>query len=252
MNQVSRVPSVAVRVPGTEEVQGNRLEIPQVTYLFRRDAYLSEALRTAAARAGDPSVLRIASIACSTGAEVDSLLALYNDSDAEGRVAITGFDASPPVIEEAEKGVYTLKEPQFDLLTPSMAANALRAMGFDVSPVPYESGEFQFAHVKADAAPVRAGHDVRFVEHDALEPLPGVQDVDLALANNILYHVAEDKAVRIARNMADVLTDRGVLSFGTGLLGPKVISPVADMLEEEFDLRRLEIDGNGPEMYARV
>jgi chemotaxis methyl-accepting protein methylase len=238
------------------------------TSFFRGGSYLPMALRKAMERTGEPTALSVVSVACSNGAEVDSLLALHNNrgksNGHRGKVVIAGYDINSLALEDARRGLYTLRKPDLSPNLQPQQEQALKGLGFYVSyepPISYVPGVragagVSSSNLKADAIPVREGHAVMFTEHDATEPLPVREPVDLALANNLLYHLSSDTAARIVRNMADVLADRGVLSFGGSSLSkdsPVEAEQVVRLLDEEFSLQPLFRDSTGtPVMFSRA
>ncbi len=225
---------------------------PMITGFFRGGSYLPLAFKFATDRAGEEPDLSLASVGCSNGAEVDSLLALYNRSGREGIVTATGYDVNPVAIRAAEQGYYRALDWETKLELPQ--EGALKPYGFATG---YEQkGRFvpRF-RLEVDAQPVRSGHTVNFVEHDGAEPLPVEGTADLVLANNILYHLTDERAARILYNMGRALSDRGVLALGNGTFAadsPLRTQPLVNMLKREFDLEPVFTNASEtPIIFAR-
>lgn len=254
MRQAEAIPSMRVQVPDEGHVQGRAGKVWHRTFLFRGTTCLPETLKFAVERAPDKSGLAAAIVACSTGAEADSLLVLYNGSGRGGKVTLTGYDASHTAIEAARKGLHKLHRPSFDEEGRSLEEKALRSMGFATSYEPNGHDLLKCSIVTADAAPVRRGHSVRFVEHDATNPVPTDGEVDLAIASNLLYQLDAEKSIRIASNMADILADRGVLSLGS--VGGRYFEnetkePMEAMLRDDYDLEPSTTGTEDLMIYAR-
>jgi len=255
-NPPIKVQPVTVHAPRAGEVQGRKLAISHRTALFRQDVYLAAVLGLAVERVPDPRNFALASVACSNFAEGDSLLALYNEMVPDGTATITGIDASRSAIKAARGGRYKLHRASwFDTKGQSYEERFLRSKGFTTSYEPNDRQPHRGAIV-ADAASVRRGHIVRLIEHDAAATLPVAGEVDLACGNNLLYHLDPDKAMRIACNMGSILSDRGVLSFGTNItLSNGTRESIDGELRDRFDLEPVLPD-IGPDaehvmVYAR-
>lgn len=256
MRQDETIPSLRVCVPEEGKVRGRAQEVPYMTALFRKDTCMREVLDFTLGRIAGRSNLAAAVIGCSIGAELDSLLALCNREGGEVSATITGIDASRTAVEAASRGLYKLYHARaFGEEDELPTAKALRESGFTTAyerlPEPFSNS----ARVIVDAAGVRQGHSVRIAEHDAEVPLPVEGELDLTVASNLLYHLDTDKAVRIARNMADVLADRGVLSLGSAdshYFRSYTRAPMETMLSEDFGLEPAPIAAEGLMMYARV
>jgi chemotaxis methyl-accepting protein methylase len=191
-----------------------------ITALFRDGTYLEEALALAVERAEDTERLSVISAGCSIGAEADSILALHSLMGYEGRVDIIGYDINGLALQMARRGVHELTrhkggDPAYATERLESAAQALTDLGFGIGhDVQDHGGNNETTPVTVDAAPLRAGHTVRFAEHDLGNPLPRTRPANLILANNMLTY-CRDNYETVARNLAGMLADRGVLSFGS-------------------------------------
>ncbi|HEX5744586.1 MAG TPA: hypothetical protein VFX84_04025 [Candidatus Saccharimonadales bacterium] len=253
--------SMRVCVPDEGKVEGRVQDVPYRTELFRRDARQAETLDFILGRIPRDSGLSAVIAGCSIGAEADSLLSLYDRSGREGRAEVVGLDASRTAVEAARRGLYRLYNHIIFGSEEDVAGKRvldeeefLADMGFTTSREHNEHPTFSAASIIVDAAPVRQGHAVRFVAHDAAEPLPVSGEVDLAQASNLLYHLDADRAIRIARNMADILADRGVLSFGSVgsyYFNKETKAPMEAALYDDFGLEPVAIATEDLMIYAR-
>lgn len=247
---------VEVVIPEAPTIDDRR--IPTLTHLFRNGSHLHLVSRLTRERAGDEG-FSFGSVGCSNGAEVDSMLALHDNGGHEGSLTAAGFDINPEAIKAARRGVYTMRRTFFAPFGYPPQEGTLMNMGFGVS---YTHATFSLFvpttgfRVNIDAGPVREGHRVEFVEHDAAEPLPVAGPQDLMMANNILYHLRDAKAAQVVRNMASVLSDRGLLSFGGSTLAadsPLETERITGLLDEEFDMAPVYTDSNGtPVIFGRA
>jgi chemotaxis methyl-accepting protein methylase len=232
------------------------------TALFREGSYLPLSSRMADERAGGEGLGSFVSVGCSNGAEVDGTLALQNSRGRDRGVTATGIDINPQAVRAAQEGSYTLRRLFFALGPKSPQELLLAEMGFGVERVPVDpiadpleaAAAFQ---LRADAAPVREGHKVRFLEHDAVEPLPVDGPIDLGMINNMLYHLRGETSARIVRSVASALSDRGILNFGGSTLNPDSNrmdpEPIITLLDEEFDMGPLFTDSHGtPVIFGRA
>jgi hypothetical protein len=106
-----------------------------------------------------------------------------------------------------------------------------------------------------DGTPLREEAALDLVKHDVTRTLPESGGRHLVLANNLLYHLHPEEAMTAARNLASVLSDAGIISFGKdGIAYDQADSAdVAAMLAEEFQLEPVFEDANGnPTMFGRT
>ena len=221
--------------------------VPTVTKLFRNGSYLPLGLRLAKERAGEGVPLSVRSVACSNGAEVDSILGLHRKSGDDREVSVTGYDINAAALMEARSGQYTA--------FGHSPAGILERFGFVTTPH-MQGPRKRRPMLQVDAKPVREGSTVEFVEHDANEPLPVTEEAGLIFVNNLLYHLDDARAAQIARNLAGNLSAWGVLSFGTGTLAedsPLEGERITGLLNEEFGMEPLFVDSAGtPIMFGRT
>lgn len=203
------------------------------TQLFRVGSYLPEAMRVAVHRKGMHD-LDVGFAACSVGAEMDSFLAHYNRGGYQGVVEATGYDINGQALDAAERGVHTViggeRSPE------AQYREVLKEFGFEVREIP-DAGEPvpngaglrndppKFKLLEADAAPVRENHTTAFAMQDLREPIADAGKKDLVFANNLLYHLSDEQAARVIRNLASTLADHGILSLGlpSSLINQEVI-----------------------------
>lgn len=222
-------------------------EIPTITKFFRGGSYLPLGLRLAKERAGEGVPLSVRSVACSNGAEVDSILGLHRKSGDEREVTVTGYDINDAALMQARFGLYTA--------FGHAHARVLESFGFATDPQMH-GRQGTRPMLEVDANPVREGRTVEFVEHDAREPLPVTEEAGLTFVNNLLYHLGDATAARIVRNLAGPMSDKAVLSFGTGTLAkdsPLDGDRIVGILDREFGLEPLFVDAAGtPIMFGRT
>lgn len=165
-------------------------------------------------RKGDNPELRVVSAGCSTGTEIDSMLALIKRSGREERIVMKGWDINEYALLAARAGRHyvPLNVPgrPFEW-EPDELGDTLREYGFEVS----QSGQARRRPgYLADSAPVRQDHGVEFVQCDLSEGVPAGKPADLIMANNMLYHLTTKKAEDVIRHLAASLAEHGVLSIG--------------------------------------
>jgi chemotaxis methyl-accepting protein methylase len=253
--------------------------IPERTALFRQSSHLPVALSHVANRVtgeGDVSVL---SAGCSTGAEADSVMALYGKMRFGGHLAVTGLDKNPIAVARARRGLHWIPEAEEGIELEELKAS-LEAFGFgftDDAALDSEGvhdyigvREFTARYHRVDANPVRKENTVSFMQRDLAKELH-VDRSDLILANNILYYHQAESASQIICNLASLLKENGVLSIGENTAGNPErvymgryfghrdvtfhdwISRTARLLKTEFQLEPIETDSfNLPTMFARV
>ncbi len=236
--------------------------VPTFTILFRKTNLLDDVLGKVHDRIGEGSDFSVDSVACSVGAEVDSLLALQNRSQHKGQIAIRGFDINPSAIVQAQEGKYNVRKRSANKRLEQIY---LESRGFSTY-----TREYAFGYFVADAAPVRQGNQVEFEEANLVAEAPVVETSDLVLANNVLYHLKPHRANRFIYNAARMLNDRGILSIGDfhheGALVTQMggssednvirlrewLVEAAFVLDREFDLKPIAFGvGGQPTMFAR-
>jgi hypothetical protein len=258
---VEAMPAMRVCVPEDGKIKGRVQDIPYRTELFRQDTREAETLDFTLGRIPEDSGLSAVILGCSIGAPADSLLALYKRSGREGQAEILGVDASRIAVDAARRGIYRLyrhvifgSDEKAGDERMSDEEKFLAEMGFATRREYNVHPTCRTASVIVDAAPVRQGHSVSFVEQYAEEPLSVERQVDLAQASNLLYHLDAEKAIRIARNMGDMLADRGVLSLGSVgsyYFRTETREPMEAMLSNDFGLEPVATATEDLMMYAR-
>lgn len=190
--------------------------VPTETKLFRTECLLSECLEAVYDRA-DGGELSAVSAGCSNGAEADSLLAVHDSSDYDGGLSVTGYDVNPLAIEKARAGQYFVLADYEKYRLSEEAKLALTALGFDCDfdnthtfDAPVGTADFH----KVESGSVREGHEVKFEVRDVSAGQPPATDVNLVLANNMLYHLEPEVATDVVNNLASLLSNNGVLSMG--------------------------------------
>jgi chemotaxis methyl-accepting protein methylase len=192
---------------------------PVYTELFRAECLLPEALQAAYERRGEGSEMRIVSAGCSTGQEVDSLLAHIKRSAWSGQVAMRGWDINEYAIIAARSGRYFMHldmpgKPEWE---GEELERVLDEYGFEYTPGkvsrPAGTRERPNSYL-IDAAPVRQGSDLEFMQCDLSEEVPAGTPADLITANNMLHHLTTQKAEAVIQNLAHNLGEGGVLSVG--------------------------------------
>lgn len=215
--------------------------------LFRRHAYLPFALKLAKERAGEGKDLSVLSAGCSNCAEIDSILALNRVSSNPRDMSVRGYDVKQELLVDAMRGICLA----YDL---SRAAE-LEALGFDTKEVTHVT-HVRSQMLEVNAAPLRRNSEVDLVKHDITEQLPEAGERHLVLANNLLYHLSAVEAFRAAYNLASVLSDQGIISFGKDGLAydsPSDAALIGGMLSDEFGLEPVFTDVDGePIMFGRA
>jgi len=246
-------PPIEVEVPAW----GDEAHKSPYTELFRIGTYLPEGYRLAMARKGSVD-LTVDFAACSDGSEMDGFLAQYNRDGYQGVIEATGYDFNEGVLQAARTGVHTVVGEK--IASAARYEEVLTRFGFKVEDSPevgevvpngagMENAPRKIKLLTADAAPVREGHRIRFVHHDLLEPLAVEGERDLVFANNLLYHLSDEQAARVIRNLGVTLAEHGILS-----LGLHVTPENQAVLKEELGLEPVFTDYSGtvPVMFGRA
>lgn len=169
---------------------------------FFRNPPLFEVLRDiAVANAGQKSV-SIASLGCSTGAELYSLLWLIHGSRPDMQVKACGVDFSPAAIEKANTGSFSRSDEELSWLSEEQIAALFDLRG----------GAFALKHF--------ANQVVNWVVGDVLDPsLPDKLGThDIVMANNFLGAFKKDVAERSLDNISRLVKPAGYLVlFGVDL-----------------------------------
>lgn len=174
------------------------------TYLFRARANLLPA----AQHLVDISLERtpvFSSIACSFGAELDSVLAYYHLLGGERSMVARGYDVADAVLHIARAGEYNLRSYYESIQT------AIRTY---LEPIGVETVEEEHRGntivTGLKTAKFRESHDVSFHNVDR-DGLPTGSDV--VLLNNLLYHFGPDQAEDVLEGVLDTTAPGGLLSL---------------------------------------
>ncbi len=230
------VPQSSLYIPGEPH------NISMRTAFFRLGSHIPEAIE-----ASEPDGIEgysIISAGSSSGAELDSVLALYQTSGGEGAVWARGFDAASKAVDAARRGRYTVNRILHPNAGPVLAR--LEELGFATEPPGI-----------INSAPIREGHDVDFVHHDLVKPLPVTRLAHLILVNNLLYHPHLDapKDEWVVRNLSEVLAAGGVMSFDddTMMLGFHLTERLTALMTGELDMEPLSPSrGEQPTMFRKA
>ena len=178
----------------------DRLAVPE-TYFWRQHEQLLALANVVAPQhwARHPGTpLRIWSAACCTGEEPLSIaIALAEAGLLDGHpVEIVASDASPAMLERAQRGVYG--ERSFRSLPAHLRARWFRAegAGWRVDPALHARVRWQVANL-VDAA--------------AVAPLAAA---DVVYCRNVFIYFSDETIVRVARSLADNMPGDGVLFLG--------------------------------------
>lgn len=172
----------------------------QTTTIFFRDLAAIKTVEKLAPQFG-PNV-RIASVGCSTGEEVYSLLFSHVLAPKDYGLEIDGYDYNPEVLKIASAGTYTFdakikKNPYSQSGRNLMFGLNSRSTGIVEVTIPQYLKE-----------------GVRFIQHDiSKEPLP--DEYPLISCNNVLYHYADHRdrpsVGKLLDNLAKSLQPGGFL-----------------------------------------
>jgi chemotaxis methyl-accepting protein methylase len=202
MRTASRAIEIDVRTP-------NIRPIPVTTRLFRMGANLDAALDEAYRRQPENKGLRIISAGCSNGAEADTLLSLSSQTNHETPISLLGLDRDKRMIKAAKVGHYTTYISSDTDQHFYETEEVLKEGGFETR---FKRTGKTSGYFHIDAAPVRLTHDVSFVADDIVKA--SLPEADLVVVNNVMYHLAPDRATQVVHSLAAVVMSRGVLSIG--------------------------------------
>ena len=169
---------------------------------FFRNVPLLEVLRDLAIQTAANGSFSVASIGCSTGAELYSLLWLIRCVQPDLEIKAWGVDLSETVIAKARAGVFSSTDEELAYLSATEVAALFDREGETLSIKPF----------------LRRG--VTWLAADALDPaLPRMlEPQDLVLANNFLGPFMEAEAENCLRNLARIVKPNGYLVlFGADL-----------------------------------
>ncbi|MGH7807187.1 MAG: CheR family methyltransferase [Thermodesulfobacteriota bacterium] len=199
---------------------------------FLRNRPQLELIRRLGKHVAKGSVLRIAVLGCSNGAEVFSIMWAIRSAYPDVRVAMHAMDISKEVLECAQKGLYSLQAPGSvdNRIFERITSKEMEEM-FDT-----EDGHFKVKSWIREGIMWHLGD----AGDSNLPTILGLQDI--VVANNFLCHMSPQDAQKVARNVTRLVTPGGYL-FISGIdldiraklaiaLGWK---PILELIEEVHD-----------------
>lgn len=203
---------------------------------FMRNIPQLEVLRNLAAKSPQGATLRVASIGCSTGAELYSALWVIRSARRDLRIVATGVDISPDVIEVARHGVYRAQASAGEAELENTGQRAvpaedLDALGGMLEPRP--DGTFRILDWLRDGVDWATG--------DASDPqlMARLGRRDLVLACNFLGPMQDPLAEACLRNVAQLVGPNGILvvdgvdlDLKSRVMPTLGLTPLTDRIEE--------------------
>lgn len=167
-----------------------------VATCFARNRKEAEWIAREASRLAADGPLRVAVIACSSGAEAYSLAWTIRERETDLPIEITGFDVSETQLEQARRGVYEGTRMEFHLLTGDEIVRHFDSLGhgFRVRSIPGVSFIWRRRDVCAPWEPDLVGA------------------FDVVTANRFLCHMEPEEAVRCLGNTLRIVRPGGVVS----------------------------------------
>jgi chemotaxis methyl-accepting protein methylase len=222
MLRIETQPAIDIRYP-EEHIGGKLAPVSQKTKLFRLEACLPLAITETVARNPDKETFSVLVAPCGNGAEPYSLAGYNFKYEFAGRLAMCCVDISPQAIQEGITGHYFIPHSEHDDEDDRRELETdLQSFGFltdfdSTYLLPDKKGKIK-PHYMVDAAPLKARNQVKFIEHDLRDVLPGDAVAgsyfDLILINNLLDHLPSSEATRVMRNTVKYLSRDGVVSVG--------------------------------------
>jgi chemotaxis methyl-accepting protein methylase len=207
---------------------------------FMRNPPLLEALRALVVDAPPESRVRVMSVACSTGAELYSVLFALRSARADLELHGLGFDICPDVVAAARRGVYSKTRPS--------SVRGQFATGWaELDPglvAPDILGELFIEDGDSFRVRDELRRDTRWVVADAADPglTERFEAQDIVLANNFLGPMEDREAELCLRNVARLVRPGGVLvldgvdlDLKTRVLGSLAAAPVLDRLQAVYE-----------------
>lgn len=176
------------------------------TYFLRNMAQI-EVVRDLIADLPQNATLRIASIACSNGAELYSYLHVLRSARPDLDIAAHGVDISETIVEVARKGVYDpARRTEEGLVAPGTPAEEIA--GLEALCTLLERTPDSMLRVKD-----RLREGVTWSVCDASSPefVERLGTQDIVLANNFLGPMDDDLAEACLRNAVRLAKDGGIL-----------------------------------------
>lgn len=221
MTQVDTVRPFAQEVPLGVPLSlqyGETRAVPMVTALFRTASRLPTALREVYARTQEGEQITVVSAGCSTGAELDSVMALHNASGRANQLVAVGLDVGHTAISAAQQAAHYVRSTVGMESVLRRRMRTLDEYGFvQVGASQKAYGRHSHGgYQQISSGQVRAGHNVAFEVDDLTVNKPRLQGgAHLVLAKNILYHLEPHEADSVATSLAEMVGERGVLSIDT-------------------------------------
>jgi chemotaxis protein methyltransferase CheR len=177
------------------------------TYFFREKAQLDvfsgllQEIKRKRQKAGQ-NMLRVLSLACSSGEEAYSLSILIQENGLfawDWDVRITGMDIDRIALEKARAACYT--------------KNSFRQLNGDRGLVD------KYFTVEGDSYALRRSlaRNVEFIHGNILDEssFAGIEEADAIFCRNVLIYMSDEAIEKMVRNLSRVLSDKGYLFIGS-------------------------------------
>jgi chemotaxis protein methyltransferase CheR len=196
---------------------------------FMRNPSLVGTVAHLAAERATSRPLRIASMGCSTGAELYSVIAMIRSAAPDARIQAFGIDLAPDVVDAAKNGVYwpgksSAANSVFESGRPEVLIHEAPQLLNILDPQPDGSLHVR-SHLKKD---------IEWVVSDASDRnlIKRIGRQDVVLANNVLGPMDDDLASRCMQNLMALVRPGGYL--------------VVDGVDQELKFRMLAPSGFTP------
>jgi len=188
------------------------------TIMFRDGIYPEQSVPAVQDLQRKVGEICVFSVGCGDGSEVDTWLAYHKLSQDDRPVTVYGFDRKPELVDRAKSGLHFLPVDIYSKTELEDVQDVLDDFGFTAdfeTVIQLDGGPNQDGpgYYSIDANPVRAGHDVTFMQHDVRRTLPIDRDAHLITINNLLYHLSVTDADAVIDNCVASLAKGGILSF---------------------------------------
>jgi chemotaxis methyl-accepting protein methylase len=233
-------------------IQGVRAQAHSTFFLRNRPEL--ELIKRLISSKGKGETVRVAVLACSTGAEVYSIAWTIRTARPDLKLIMHAVDISSDAVEFARRGVYPLNAKMTLTGTRDcMAAGHWRVgepgselVSSEIFERMTEVEKTEFFDINDEAATIKewTKEGINWGVADAREPglLDRIGPQDMVVASNFLCHMQAAEAERCLRNIAQLVRSQGFL-FVSGVdldLRQKVArdlgwKPVSDLLEEIHD-----------------
>lgn len=190
---------------------------PAVIALFQKESLLAEAYDLVRNFTDDATNLSVISLGRGAGPEIDSILAIANNSVTPPTVKANGLVVPGQInpmatIHTARAGSYPLLDGEYT----SPGLDALRDLGFSIGErEDKETGELVPV---VDARLVRNGHEVTFHdENPQFEPFPpSLEPANLVTCNGLLRYLSASRLVPTIETLYELTEEGGILALGVG------------------------------------